>query len=484
MSSTARRLPGSLAVRKASDPPADEVALVVRTSSGEVHGFLDRGVPNWRGVPYGRIPERFRTPVAATPSGPIDARQWGPDSWQVPMSTTPGRWTPLYPDAVKSEECLNLNIWSARPGSPDPKPVLVWFHPGRHMVGGNMPTVDPWTLAARHDVVVVSANFRLGPWGWLHLGTLDPEFADTLNLALRDQLLMLRWVRDNIAGFGGDPDNVTIFGLSTGGSDVATLLGVPAARGLFHKAAVYSGTAEHQVEPEEAAATAEHFLSTAGTLVRTAADLRHLSNVALGHIHLKALRAGPLQYEPVIDGDLLPGPPLRTLSQGAAADIPLLLSVTSDEARILDLATGPAVDVKYAALAGPERDATHLKKLAFLSRTLYYEPMEHLLKTVHGAGGKCWAQVFDYHPTTSHLAGNPAVAGRAVHGADTAALFGDAESTAGNATDRAIVADVQHALVDLARIGRPGWASYTPGTPVARWITAENAGRTRLGRLP
>ncbi|MER5539966.1 carboxylesterase family protein [Streptomyces mirabilis] len=467
-----------------SDPPSDETALTVRTSSGEVHGFLDRGVPNWRGVPYGRIPERFRPPVALTPSGPIDASQWGPDSWQVPMSAKPGGWSPLYPDAVKSEECLNLNIWSARPDSPAPKPVLVWFHPGRHMVGGNMPTVDPWSLAARQDVVVVSANFRLGPWGWLHLGTLAPEFADSLNLAVRDQLLMLRWVRDNIAGFGGDPDNVTIFGLSTGGSDVATLLSVPVARGLFHKAAIYSGTAEHPIESAEAAATAEHFITAAGALVSSTADLRRLSNVALSHIHLKALRAGPLTYEPVIDGDLVPGPPLQTLSQGAAVDIPLLLSVTSDEARILDLATGPAVDVKYAALAGPSRDATHVEKLAFLSQILYYEPMKRLLTTVHGAGGNCWAQVFDYHPTTSHLAGNPAVAGRAVHGADTAALFGDAQGSAGNAMDRAIVADVQQALVDLARHGRAAWPSYTPGTPVARWITADNTVRTRLGPLP
>ncbi|MER5868433.1 carboxylesterase family protein [Streptomyces sp. NPDC002044] len=484
MSFTDRQFPSPLAVGTTYDPPDGDGALVVGTSSGDVHGFLDRGVPNWRGVPYGRIPERFRPPVAATRAGPVDAREWGPVSWQVPMAATPGRWSPLYPDAVKSEECLNLNIWSAHADRSRPKPVLVWFHPGRHMVGGNMPTVDPWTLAARHDVVVVSANFRLGPWGWLHLGTLDPEFADSLNLAVRDQLLMLRWVRDNIAGFGGDPGNVTIFGLSTGGSDVATLLSVPAARGLFHKAAVYSGTAEHTIEPAQALATAERFLDAAGSLVGSAADLRRLSNVALRHIHLKALRAGPLQYEPVVDGDLVPESALRSLARGGAAGVPLLLSVTSDEARILDLAAGPAVDDKCAALAGPGRHAPHDEKLAFLSRTLYYEPMERLLATVHGAGGTCWAQVFDYHPTTSHLAGNPAVAGRAVHGADTAALFGDAHGSAGDAQDRTAIADVQQGLIELAGHGRPSWPGYSPHAPLARWITAGGPGGTRLGPLP
>lgn len=484
MSFTDRQFPSPLTVGMTSDPPNGDSTLVVGTSSGEVHGFLDRGVPNWRGIPYGRIPERFRSPVAATSSGPVDAREWGPVSWQVPMSATPGRWSPLYPDAVKSEECLNLNIWSARTEHPGPKPVLVWFHPGRHMVGGNMPTVDPWTLAARQDVVVVSANYRLGPWGWLHLGTLDPGYADSLNLAVRDQLLMLRWVQDNIAGFGGDPDNVTIFGLSTGGSDVATLLSIPGAQGLFHKAAVYSGTAEHTIEPAEAAATAERFLNAASSLVDSAADLRRLSNVALRHIHLKALQAGPLQYEPVVDGDLVPGPPLQSLARGTAADVPLLLSVTSDEARILDLAGGTAVDDKCASLAGPGRDAIHEEKLAFLSRTLYYEPTERLLSTVHGAGGTCWAQVFDYHPTTSHLAGNPLVAGRAVHGADTAALFGDAHGSAGNAKDRAVVADVHQGLIDLAGHGRPSWPSYSPRTPLAKWISGGDLVGTRLGPLP
>ncbi|HEX4818234.1 MAG TPA: carboxylesterase family protein [Nonomuraea sp.] len=455
---------------------------VVETGAGEVRGFLDRGVPNWRGIPYGRVVQRFRPALPAAPSGPIDATRWGVVSWQVPMGLTPERWSPLHPDAVKGEDCLNLNIWSARPGRPDPQPVLVWIHPGRHMVGGNMTTVDPWVLAAHHDVVVVTVNFRLGPWGWLHLGTIDADLADCVNLAVRDQVLALSWVRDNIAAFGGDPGNVTLFGLSTGGSDVATLAGVPAARGLFHRAAVYSGSAERPIGPGEAARAAERFVAAARPLADTPAALRTLPNVALRHVHRQALRAGEPRYEAMIDGDLLPRPPLESLRAGLATDLPLLVSVTSDEARILDVVAGPAVDRKYAAFADPDDGATHEERIAFLSRKLYHEPAERLLAAVHAAGGHCWAQVFDYHPTTSQLAGNPAVAGRAVHGADTAALFCDLAT--GDAVDRAVGVQVQRALVGLARTGRPPWPEYTAGDPRARWIAPDGSGGSRRDPLP
>ncbi|MDH6707215.1 para-nitrobenzyl esterase [Kitasatospora sp. MAA19] len=464
--------------------------LAIETTSGPVRGFLDRGVPNWRGIPYGRIPGRFRPALPATAGDPVDADRWGPVSWQVPMSPTPQRWSPLYPDAVQHEDCLNLNIWSARPERPDPQPVLVWFHPGRHMVGGTMRTVDPWAYAARHDLVIVTANYRLGPWGWLSLADLDPEFADSTNLAVRDQLLILRWVRDNIAAFGGDPGNVTIFGLSTGGTDVATLLGVPSAVGLFHKAAIYSGNAELAQSREEAAGLAERFLNAAGSLANDAGALAELSNVALRYAHSQTLRAGQVRYHAVVDGDLIPRPPLPAVAD-RAEPIPVLVSVTSEEAGILEIVEeGAAVDAKYSRLIGGPDGTTRGEKVSRLSDELYVRPAERLLSALNtpdpGAGGSepCWAQVFDYHPTTSHLAGYPGIARRAVHAADTAALFCDTDGPEGTETDRAVGAQEQSGLVRLARDGDPGWPAYTSQAPLARWIGPRSTGRADLRPLP
>ncbi len=346
-------------------------------------------------------------------------------------------------------------------------------------------------FAAHHDVVIVSANYRLGPWGWLYLGALDPDFADGSNLAVRDQLLLLRWVRDNIARFGGDPGNVTLFGLSTGASDVATLLGVPAARGLFHQAAIYSGSADQVGELSEAARFAERFIAAAESLAQTPSELVNLSNTALRYIHRRTIQGGPARYDPVVDGDVLHQPPLRSIADGSVSEVPLLVSVTSDEARILDLVRGNAVDERYARLVeddghsgGSRHGVGHDDKISLLSRKLYVEPAERLLAAATGAGGHCWAQVFDYHPTTSHLAGNPLVSGKPVHGADTSALFCDVHGCAGTDEDRAVGAEEQRALIDLARNGRPDWQRYTVDRPVAKWLNPDSTDTQTLGALP
>ncbi|MFF1918047.1 carboxylesterase family protein [Streptomyces sp. NPDC058239] len=467
--------------------------LAVETTSGTVRGFLDRGTPNWRGIPYGRVPGRFRPALPETAGGTIDAVRWGAVSWQVPMSVTPQRWSPLYPDAEQHEDCLNLNIWSARPDRRDRQPVLVWFHPGRHMVGGTMRTVDPWAYAARHGLVVVTANYRLGPWGWLSLAGLDPDYDCSTNLAVRDQLLMLRWVRDNIASFGGDPDNVTIFGLSTGGTDVATLLSVPSAEGLFHKAAIYSGNAELAQSADDAAGLAERFLAAAGSLTDCARGLAELSNVALRYTHSQTLRAGQMRYQAVVDGDVLLQPLLQAIGE-RAVPVPVLVSVTSEEAGILEIVEGgAAVDAKYARLVEEAGTADRGKKVSLLSDELYVRPAERLLSALNRQGSgvagaastaACWAQVFDYHPTTSHLAGYSEIAHRAVHAADTAALFCDPAGADGTETDRVIGAQEQSGLVGLARDGDPGWPAYTSHRPLARWIGPHSSGFPDLRPLP
>ncbi|MFE2336735.1 carboxylesterase family protein [Streptomyces coelicoflavus] len=470
-----------------------ESVLEVATTSGTVRGFLDRGTPNWRGIPYGRIPGRFRPALPSTASERLDTVRWGPVSWQVPMSVTPQRWSPLYPDAEQHEDCLNLNIWSADPGRRDPQPVLVWFHPGRHMVGGTMRTVDPWVYAARHDLVIVTANYRLGPWGWLSLAGQDAEFTDSTNLAVRDQLLMLRWVRDNIAAFGGDPGNVTLFGLSTGATDVATLLSTPVADGLFHKAAIYSGNAELAQTTEEADLLAERFLATAGTLTDSVRGLAGLANVALRYAHSRTMRSGPVRYQAVLDGDVLAVPLLQAIGE-RQVPVPVLVSVTSEEAGILEIVEhGAAVDAKYARLSHAPVAADRAGRVNRLSDELYVRPAQRLLAALQDQGRRtlgaqcadtCWAQVFDYHPTTSHLAGYAEIAHRAVHASDTSALFSDPAGEDGTETDRVIAGQEQGGLVSLARTGNPGWPAYTTARPLARWIGPRSRGLTDLRPLP
>ncbi|BBA97274.1 putative TMC biosynthetic enzyme L1 [Actinacidiphila reveromycinica] len=453
-----------------------ESDLTVQTTSGPAHGFLDRGTPNWRGVPYGRIERRFRPPVPAEPAGRITAHHWGPVSWQLPiqLGTT---WALVPLDDVEDEQCLNLNIWSTGSPRDEPRPVLVWLHAGGRVYGSGRTWVDPWHLAARQGAVVVTANYRLGPWGWLYLGGHDPAFKDSANLAILDQVLLLRWVRENIAGFGGDPANVTLFGMSSGGSDVATLLATPSARGLFHQAAVYSGNAEAPIPREEAVRFAGEFLAAAGPLASTPEDLVRLPNAGLRHIHRKLLEQGAtVRYGPVVDGDVLPEQPLDAIGapRGTGGpDVPVLVSVTSDEAGLYAGFGEAAVDRTYDMLVGGDPSLDQDEKIRRISRTCFWEPADRLVRAVHRSGGSVWAQEFAYAPTTSHFARtNPHLASRPVHGTDTAALFADPEGTDGTAADRIVAAREQDALMALARHGRPRWEPWTPQRPVTHRIAA------------
>ncbi|WP_250297692.1 carboxylesterase family protein [Streptomyces sp. A 4/2] len=452
--------------------------LCVPTGSGTVRGFCDdRGVIHWRGVPFGFVPQRFRPAEPLAVAGDLDATHWGPVSWQAPPYLEK-KLTTLLPGVVEAEQCLNLNVWSRSYGDGRPRPVLVWIHPGRNTCGaGAQPRIDHWTVAAQHEVVVVSGNYRLGPWGWLHLGLLDDRFTGTTNLGVRDQVLLLRWVRENIGAFGGDPDNVTLFGNSAGSSNVSTLFGVPEARGLFHRAAVYSGNAEQPTTAAEAVEFAEDFLRSAPSLAGGPAGLAGLSNVELRYMHRQLLRKGQVHYRPVIDGELIPKAPLDSVREGLIADVPLLVSVTSNEARWHDLVSDTEIDRLYAALPATDPSLTHDEKIDVVSRHVFIDPARRLLDAA-AVTGTCWAQVFDYHATTSLTAADPRIKGRAMHTCDIESLFCDLAS--GTDTDRAVAAVEQGALVALATDGRPGWGPYDSEKPVARWVGPA----PRTGALP
>jgi para-nitrobenzyl esterase len=454
-----------------------ESDLIVETSSGQMQGFLDRGMPNWRGVPYARAEQRFRPPAPVKSASPIIANRWGTVSWQLPIELGKTSYRVPMDNLVEDEDCLNLNVWSPGPRQEGPLPVLVWFHGGNRVSGSGSTWIDPWHFAARHGAVAVTANYRLGLWGWLYLGGHDQAFGDSANLGLLDQVMLLRWIKDNIAGFGGDPANVTLFGMSSGGSDVATLLGTPSAQGLFHKAVIYSGNAEAPVPEDDAVRFTEEFIAAAGSLANSPDDLTRLPNVGLRHVHGKLLERGvTVRYGPFVDGTIVPKPPLDTISGGLIADVPVLVSVTSDEAGLYAGFGKEMVDRTYDRLAGGDPSVEQEEKIRIISQKYYWEPANRLLQAAHHSGGSVWMQKFCYAPTNSHFAlTHPSLAARPVHGTDIASLFIDTEGNDGTETDRLVGARVQNALIAMARDGRPPWKQWTPEEPVTHRIVAPDS---------
>ena len=242
------------------------MAIPVTTPAGRVVGTtLANGVQRFAGIPYAAPPVGPRRFRAATPAegwpGVRDASSFGavcpqqPSPLDLLLSGKPEN---------QSEDCLVLNVWT--PGCDGAgRPVLVWIHGGAFIQGsGSSPVYDGSRLAARGDVVVVTINYRLGEFGWLKLDDLGEEFAGSANNGLTDQVLALRWVRDSIAAFGGDPARVTVFGESAGAMSIAALLGAASARGLFQRAITQSGAANVHLTGSAAASVTAEYCNRAG----------------------------------------------------------------------------------------------------------------------------------------------------------------------------------------------------------------------------
>lgn len=317
------------------------MAAAVETGLGKVEGFEQGGVRVFRGIPYARPPVgalRFRAPEAPEPwAGVRDATKYGPAAHQPPLMLAA---LPGFDIGVQSEDCLYLNVYApagARRG--DRKPVLVWIHGGAFVIGaGSQSIYDASKLVRRGDVVVVTINYRLGVFGFLDLG--QPDLA-TPNAGLLDQIAALRWVRDHVEAFGGDPGNVTIFGESAGGMSVGSLLGCPEAQGLFHKAVPQSGSTQAVHDHESAASVTAAILSGLGLESPHVQKLREVPAETLVQVQqavsMRLMLAGGAQllpFQPVVDGRLLPRHPLDQIRDGLARDVRVLIGTTRDEWRL------------------------------------------------------------------------------------------------------------------------------------------------------
>ncbi|MDZ7676401.1 MAG: carboxylesterase/lipase family protein [Acidimicrobiales bacterium] len=310
----------------------------IETRTGPVRGEHKRGAFRCKGIPFAAPPVgglRFRPPQPPVPwTGAHDGTGRFPIAPQ-PMAGMEAAAGGAGGAEQSEAGCLTLNVWT--PAADDAeRPVLFWIHGGGFLTGAG---TTPWyegSALARRDVVVVTTNYRLGALGFLELGSLDADLADSGNVGLLDQIAALEWVRDNIEAFGGDPGNVTIAGESAGGMSVATLMGTPAAQGLFHKAVPQSGAASHVTDLAGAGENAEKLLALLG--VDTIEALRALPAEDLieaqGKVGSEFGRAGGLPFQPVVGGSVLPRQPLDAVRDALSADIPLLTGTNRHEMRL------------------------------------------------------------------------------------------------------------------------------------------------------
>jgi para-nitrobenzyl esterase len=367
----------------------------IATTVGQVRGLRAGGLSRFFGIPYGADTGQHRFQPARAPipwSGVRDCNALGPKTPQGPI-TLAGIMGKLDPGAKavpvmmavagltnakvgESEDCLVLNVITPDASRTRKRPVMVWLHGGAFAMGSGFdPMTDGSLLAHTGDIVYVSLNHRLNAMGFLYLGALHDDFADSGNVGMLDIVLALQWVRDNIAAFGGDPDNVTIFGQSGGGAKVSTLLGMLPARGLFHKAIAMSGPIVRLVEKADAAAIAEQTLARLGI---AAADVHKLQTMpyrqviaAASAVRLPPRPGGGIAdrtLAPMVDGRSIPAHPFDPSATDISRDVPLMIGTAKDEATLFmagDPELGNMSDdharERFRAMLGAKGDAAYAR---------------------------------------------------------------------------------------------------------------------------
>jgi para-nitrobenzyl esterase len=459
---------------------------VVKTRSGEVRGSVADGVNAFKGVPYAAPPfgaNRLRPPQPVDSwSGVRDALTFGPKAPQLPY---PPEVALILPElTVPGEDCLSLNIWSRDLGSAS-QPVMVWIPGGLFEYHGT--GACPWydgSRFARDGVVCVTINYRAGAEGFLYLGD------GVANRGLLDQLAALEWVRDNIAAFGGDPENVTIFGESAGGLSVGTLLAMPRAEGLFRRAIVQSGGAQHVSSTATARRIGQYIAQRLGVdatseaiaalpverLLAAQAELRTELSANPDPARWGEVAATMLPWQPVVDGDVIPTAPLDRIGAGACASIDLMVGSNTEEWRLFLVpdaieritpealagtvaAYGLPVEATLAAYRAAHRGASPGDLLAAVTTDWYWRIPTIRLADAHARNSSA-TYMYEFawrSPAFNGLLG-------ACHALEIAFVF----DTLGNRTEPLMgtdppqpIADTMHAAwVAFATAGDPGWPRY------------------------
>jgi para-nitrobenzyl esterase len=333
-----------------------DVDPIAETRYGKIRGTREDGLCVFRGVPYAEPPagpRRFRAPRPPEPwPGVRDTQSFG-----APAPQIPGMLARLLGSDTDraSEDCLSLNLWTpALDGGR--RPVMVWIHGGSFTSGtAGSPIYDGSSLARQGDVVVVTFNYRLGALGFLALSDVEEEEGALGNLGLLDQIALLEWVKEHVSRFGGDPECVTVFGESAGAMSAGVLLGTPRARGLLRRAVLQSGGAENVSDRDEAERVSACFLQELGIEGAAAERLRSLAVADLLAAQQRTVAkmwrgVSGLTFQPVVDGRVIPAPPLERIRSGSAADVSLLIGSNRDEYKLWHLVDPKARELDHAAL--------------------------------------------------------------------------------------------------------------------------------------
>ena len=471
-----------------------QAAPVVSAPAGKIQGVSESGMRTFKGIPFAEAPVgplRWRPPVPkAKLAGTFDASSFGPACYQPSTKMNHIYATDPWP---MSEDCLSLNIWS--PAKAKKLPVFVWIYGGALWSGTSRdPLYDGRKLAER-DMVVVSVNYRTGPLGWLAHPELSKESADGIsgNYGLMDQIAALRWVKENIASFGGDPGNVTIAGESAGALSVMYLMASPPARGLFHKAISQSGymistpalkTAIHGSPPAEQVGA--FFGGKLG-----ATDLAQLRAMPAGELTERMFAAGFPPFG-AVDGKYLTGQLVDIFDQGRQAPVPILAGFNEGEIRSLKILAPPTPDgaATYEAkirAAYAELSDDFLKlypavryKESILATTrdaLYGWTAERLVRSQSTAGVPSYLYLWDHSYPAADDAGL-----HAFHAAELPYVFGSYKQTPPlwpKVPDTAAERALSDALIDywagFAKTGKPKargapvWPAYAPSKSFMRF---------------
>jgi para-nitrobenzyl esterase len=324
--------------------PESRAGGIAETATGRIQGFINRDIHVFKGVPYGAdtAPLRFKAPHPSESwKGVRSALEFGP---RAPQPRPPARvsvaGSVADPGGSVSENCLYLNVWTPALRDGKKRPVLVYIHGGGYVAhAANFDIYDGVNLCRRGDVVVVTLNHRLNVFGYLYLADLGgPEFADSGNVGQLDLILALRWVRDNIEEFGGDPQCVLIFGESGGGGKVATLMAMPSAIGLFHRAASSSGEAVNALTVEDGTRQAQGILDALGLGLN---EVEKLKAVPMDSLISASIAVH--NYGPIVDGRALSRIPFNPDAPLISAQIPFMVGTNRDESRALIGETNPAL---------------------------------------------------------------------------------------------------------------------------------------------
>lgn len=324
--------------------------VIAETTFGKVRGEQVDGIKIFKGVPYGASTagtNRFMPPKDPTPwSGVRDALHYGPSTPQSDPGA-PRRASALSVASAnlppESEDCLVLNVWTPGINDGRKRPVLFWCHGGGFVSGsGSSPVTDGANLARRGDVVVVSINHRLNVLGFTYLAEFGgSEFASSGDAGMLDIVHALRWVRNNIEQFGGDPNTVMIFGQSGGGRKVGTLLAMPSAKGLFHRATIESGPTIRLVEREQAIRVAGMLLAKLNLSKTQVRELQQMPVDRIMSAYFAVVRdmgtADQMTqgFSPTVDGNAIPHHPFHPAASPISADVPLMLGHTRTEMTLL-----------------------------------------------------------------------------------------------------------------------------------------------------